>query len=140
MDRVEAELDGGEGEFLVGDELSVADVTAASLFGPIVAPQEAPIPPDQPVPAASNASATSSATAAASSGSKRPSATTAAGQPVVGRRPGVSGDPQPPIGNRGLAPQKTTVPSIPRMWTAMMLKTIDLAVAVPTPTGPPEAV
>ena len=47
---------------------------------------------------------------------------------------------QPPIGALGLAPQKTTVPSMPRMWTATMLKTIDLAVAVPTPTGPPEAV
>ena len=47
---------------------------------------------------------------------------------------------QPPIGARGFEPQKTTVPSMPMMWTRTMLKTIDLAVAVPTPTGPPEAV
>ena len=47
---------------------------------------------------------------------------------------------QPPIGARGLAPQKTRVPSIPMMWTKTMFRTIDLAVAVPTPTGPPEAV
>jgi glutathione S-transferase len=52
LDRLEAELAGGEGEFLVGEQLSVADITAASLFGPIVAPAGGPIPPDQPVPAA----------------------------------------------------------------------------------------
>jgi hypothetical protein len=39
-----------------------------------------------------------------------------------------------------LAPQKTRVPIIPMMCTKTMFKTIDLAVAVPTPTGPPEAV
>jgi hypothetical protein len=33
-----------------------------------------------------------------------------------------------------------SVPSIPTMWTMTMLKTIDFAVAVPTPTGPPDAV
>ena len=47
---------------------------------------------------------------------------------------------QPPIGARGLAPQKTSVPIIPMMWTKTMFRTIDFAVAVPTPTGPPEAV
>ena len=47
---------------------------------------------------------------------------------------------QPPIGALGLAPQKTRVPNIPMMCTKTMLSTIDLAVAVPTPTGPPEAV
>jgi hypothetical protein len=58
----------------------------------------------------------------------------------------IAGDPRqrrlsyPPIGALGFAPQKTTVPSMPMMWTATMLKTIDFAVAVPTPTGPPEAV
>ena len=46
---------------------------------------------------------------------------------------------QPPIGARGLAPQKTWVPSIPMRWTITMLRTIDFAVAVPTPTGPPDA-
>ncbi len=45
----------------------------------------------------------------------------------------------PPIGARGFAPQKTWVPSIPMRCTRMMLSTIDLAVAVPTPTGPPLA-
>jgi hypothetical protein len=39
-----------------------------------------------------------------------------------------------------LAPQKIRVPNIPMMWTKTMLSTIDFAVAVPTPTGPPEAV
>ena len=46
---------------------------------------------------------------------------------------------QPPIGARGFAPQKTCVPSMPIMCTSTMLSTIDLAVAVPTPTGPPLA-
>jgi hypothetical protein len=46
----------------------------------------------------------------------------------------------PPIGALGLAPQKTRVPIIPMMCTSTMLSTIDFAVAVPTPTGPPDAV
>ena len=46
---------------------------------------------------------------------------------------------QPPIGARGLAPQKTCVPSIPMMCTNTRFSTIDFAVAVPTPTGPPLA-
>ncbi len=46
----------------------------------------------------------------------------------------------PPIGALGFAPQKTSVPIIPMMWTKTMFKTMDFAVAVPTPTGPPEAV
>jgi glutathione S-transferase len=40
MDRLEAEL--GEGEYLVGDRFSVADLTAASLFYPLVQPPEGP--------------------------------------------------------------------------------------------------
>jgi hypothetical protein len=48
--------------------------------------------------------------------------------------------PQPPIGALGLPPQKIAVPTIPIRCTITMLSTIDLAVAVPTPTGPPEAV
>jgi glutathione S-transferase len=52
FDKLEAELDKGEGEFLVGDKLSVADVTAASLFYPIVVPPEGPLSPDLPRPAA----------------------------------------------------------------------------------------
>src|SRR5204863_8783446 len=47
---------------------------------------------------------------------------------------------QPTIGALGLAPQKTRVPSIPMMWTKTIFRTIDFAVAVPTPTGPPDAV
>ncbi|MDQ1538206.1 MAG: glutathione S-transferase, partial [Actinomycetota bacterium] len=39
LDRLEAELDG---EFLVGDKFSVADLTAASLFYPLVLPPEGP--------------------------------------------------------------------------------------------------
>jgi glutathione S-transferase len=51
MDRLEQELESGDGEFLVGSELSVADVTAASMFGPIVGPDEGPVPPGQQMPA-----------------------------------------------------------------------------------------
>ena len=47
---------------------------------------------------------------------------------------------QPPIGARGFAPQNTCVPSIPMRCTSTMFSTIDFAVAVPTPTGPPPAV
>src|SRR4051812_3132919 len=43
LDRLEAELGGGE--FLVGDRLSVADVTAAALFYPLVLPSEGPWEP-----------------------------------------------------------------------------------------------
>jgi glutathione S-transferase len=52
MDRVEAELAAGNGEFLVGESFSVADLTAASLFYPVVGPDEGPLPPGQPVPPA----------------------------------------------------------------------------------------
>ena len=47
LDRLEAEL--GESEFLVGDAFTVADLTAASLFYPLVLPPEGPRqfqPPD----------------------------------------------------------------------------------------------
>jgi len=50
LDRLEAELEQGEGEFLVGDRLSVADVTAASLFYPLVLPPEGPVSPELPRP------------------------------------------------------------------------------------------
>lgn len=46
LDRLEAEL--GDGEYLVGERFSVADLTAASLFYPLVLPEGGPIPPDQP--------------------------------------------------------------------------------------------
>jgi glutathione S-transferase len=51
FDKLEAELEQGNGEFLVGDRLSVADITAASLFYPIVIPPEGPLSPDLPRPA-----------------------------------------------------------------------------------------
>jgi glutathione S-transferase len=40
LDRLEAEL--GEDEYLVGDAFSVADLSAAALFYPLVAPPEGP--------------------------------------------------------------------------------------------------
>jgi glutathione S-transferase len=52
MDRLDAELAAGAGEFLVGDEFSVADLTAASLFFPLVGPPEGPVSEDVPTPPA----------------------------------------------------------------------------------------
>jgi glutathione S-transferase len=52
FDKLEAELEQGDGEFLVGASLSVADVTAASLFYPVVGPPEGPLDPDLPTPTA----------------------------------------------------------------------------------------
>ncbi len=52
LDKLEAELEQGEGEFLVGDNVSVADVTAASLFYPVVVPPEGPLSPELPRPPA----------------------------------------------------------------------------------------
>lgn len=52
FDRLEQELEQGDGEFLVGDRLSVADITAASLFYPIVVPPEGPLDPSLPRPPA----------------------------------------------------------------------------------------
>lgn len=51
LDRLEAELEAGDGEYLVGDSFSVADLTAASLFYPVVAPEGGPVPPGQKMPA-----------------------------------------------------------------------------------------
>ena len=42
LDRLEAELDRAGGDYLAGGAFSVADLTAASLFVPIVLPPEAP--------------------------------------------------------------------------------------------------
>lgn len=51
LDRLEAELAvNGDGEFLVGDSFTVADLTAASLFYPVVGPEEGPLPADSPTP------------------------------------------------------------------------------------------
>jgi glutathione S-transferase len=44
LDRLEAEL--GDGEYLVGSGFGVADLTAASLFYPLVRPAEGPLDPD----------------------------------------------------------------------------------------------
>jgi len=52
FDKLETELDKGDGEFLVGDQLSVADITAASLFYPVVVPPEGPLDPNLPRPPA----------------------------------------------------------------------------------------
>ena len=52
FDKLEAELEQGDGEFLVGESLSVADLTAASLFYPVVVPPEGPLSPELPRPAA----------------------------------------------------------------------------------------
>ena len=48
LDRLEAEL--GDGDHLVGDSFTVADLTAAALFYPLVLPEEGPLPTDEPPP------------------------------------------------------------------------------------------
>jgi len=50
MDRLESELGGGD--YLVGDRFTVADLTAAALFHPIVRPAEAQYEVPEPLPAA----------------------------------------------------------------------------------------
>ena len=52
LDKLEKELEQGEGEFLVGDSFTVADLTAASLFYPLVVPAEGPLRTDLPRPSA----------------------------------------------------------------------------------------
>jgi glutathione S-transferase len=49
LDRLEAEL--GSSDYLVGDSFSVADLTAASLFFPLVLPDQGPLPEEEPPPA-----------------------------------------------------------------------------------------
>lgn len=49
LDRLEAEL--GSGEYLVGDSFSVADLSAASNFYPLVVPKEGPLSPGERLPA-----------------------------------------------------------------------------------------
>jgi glutathione S-transferase len=50
LDRLDAELSGGNGEYLVGDSFGIADLTAAALFYPLVLPEGGPVPPDLPAP------------------------------------------------------------------------------------------
>lgn len=52
LDRLERELDANGGDYLVGDEFSVADLTAAALFYPVVGPEGGPVPADQAMPSA----------------------------------------------------------------------------------------
>ncbi len=52
MDKLDAELAANGGEYLVGESFSVADLTAASLFYPVVGPEGGPLPPDAPTPPA----------------------------------------------------------------------------------------
>jgi glutathione S-transferase len=49
LDRLEAEL--GSSEYRVGDSFGIADLAAASLFFPLVLPDEGPLPGDEPLPA-----------------------------------------------------------------------------------------
>ena len=51
MDRLEGELEAGGGDYLVGESFGVADLTAASLFYPVVAPAQGPLSADAPTPA-----------------------------------------------------------------------------------------
>lgn len=52
LDRIEAELAAGDGIHLVGERFSVADLTGAALFYPVVNPVGGPLPPDLPLPPA----------------------------------------------------------------------------------------
>jgi glutathione S-transferase len=52
MDRLDKELEESEGEYLVGDRFSVADLTAASILYPMIRPAEGPVPLDSPSPPA----------------------------------------------------------------------------------------
>jgi len=52
MDRLDAELEANGSGYLVGAEFSVADLTAASLFYPVVGPEGGPLRPDAPTPPA----------------------------------------------------------------------------------------
>jgi glutathione S-transferase len=48
IDRLEAELEAGPGDYLVGNSFSVADLTAAALLTPVVDPPQGQALPDPP--------------------------------------------------------------------------------------------
>ncbi|MGD9734995.1 MAG: glutathione S-transferase N-terminal domain-containing protein [Solirubrobacterales bacterium] len=50
LERIEAELAAGDGVHLVGESFSVADLTGAALFYPLVMPAGAPLPADLELP------------------------------------------------------------------------------------------
>ena len=77
LDRLERELDNAGGEYLAGDAFSVADLTAAALFYPLVNPPEGPSILPDPTPEGSRSSAPRSSGARAIAGSKRCTASTA---------------------------------------------------------------
>jgi len=52
VDRLEQWVDGDPERYLVGDGLTLADVAAASLLAPLVAPPASPWLADQPIPSA----------------------------------------------------------------------------------------
>lgn len=54
LDRLEREIHGDPSRFLVGDTLSIADIAAAALFSPLVAPPGSPyaLSPSEAVPPA----------------------------------------------------------------------------------------
>ena len=74
LDRLEAEL--GSNEYLVGDSFSVADLTAASLFYPLVLPDRGRCRQRNRHPRGWRASARRYRTARATAGSKRCSSVT----------------------------------------------------------------
>lgn len=50
LERIEAELEAGDGVHLVGERFSVADLAGAALFNPVVVPAEGPLATDMPLP------------------------------------------------------------------------------------------
>ncbi|MDY7224990.1 glutathione S-transferase family protein [Hyalangium rubrum] len=45
LDRLEREIGGDPSRYLVGSSLTIADITAAALYSPLVAPDNSPYPP-----------------------------------------------------------------------------------------------
>ena len=92
MDRLESELDGRE--YLVGDGFTVADLTAAALFFPLVRPDEAAVPvAGAAARGAGRAARSASPRARGSSGCRRCTAATAASPPKCRRSSAVTTSP-----------------------------------------------